>query len=168
MMAVWKKLLIAALVVTLALGSSVVLAGAYIAHEVIEGVQTGDFGDRGFGSVRVYVHDKGPDATRFGIRVPAFLIRTAIRMIPFESETGGLAELKNYLPLLDAIGREFRKSPDGVYVSVDSPTETVRIAKVNDRLVVHVDDPGAEIRLEMPLSCVRTLVRRLERAVART
>lgn len=163
-MALWKKILVGCVALSLAFGSTIVLAGAYAAHEISRGVETGDFGEHGFGSLHIYVHEKQAGGTRFGMRFPAFLVRLAVTMAPIELPDDAARELRPHLPLLRAIADEFRTCPDGVFVEVKSATESIRIAKQGDVLSIYVDDESDEVRLDVPMSCVRTVVSKLERA----
>lgn len=163
-MALWKRILVGFVALSLAFGSTLVLAGAYAAHEISRGVETGDFGEHGFGTLHLYVHEKREGGTRLGLRFPAFLVRLAVTMVPLELPPDAARELRPHLPLLRAIADEFRNCPDGVFVEVQSAKESIRIAKRGDLLSIHLDDQSDEVRLDVPMSCVRTVVSKLERA----
>ncbi|MFN7964825.1 MAG: hypothetical protein U0V87_03940 [Acidobacteriota bacterium] len=166
-MALWKKLLVGCIALSLAFGSTAVLAGAYAAHEISRGVETGDFGEHGFGSLHVFIHEKHEGGTRLGLRFPAFLVRFAVRVAPLEIPEDSARELRPHLPLLRAIAEEFRNCPDGVFVEVRSARESISISKQGDVLSIHVDDENDEVRLDVPMSCVRTVVAKLEHAAKR-
>lgn len=162
-MPAWKKLLIAVLIVTMISGTTVVLAGAYVTARVVHGVNTGDFGEFGFGSMRVAVHDRS-EGVRFGLRLPAALVNATVSFAPGEFPAEAAAKLRRQLPLLAALSKEIRRCPDAVFVEVSTSRSAVKVEKRGDLLLIRVDEPDAEVRLDIPLECVQTVVRRLETA----
>ena len=68
-------------------------------------------------------------------------------------ETGG--------PAAAAAWSELRRAPDFTIVEVTGPDGDVRIQKLGDRLVVHVDESGTRADVTVPLGTVDVLLAKL-------
>lgn len=161
-----KKLIALTLIFGLAGSSTVAVAGAYAYYTIDRGLTTGDFGDHGFGSLGIYVHEKRPGGVRFGFHLPALLVSTAVAIAPIEIPRPAAERLRPHLPLLRALSQQLESCPDGVFVEVRGPREQVTIEKIDGVFRIHVNDQNEEVRLELPISCVRRALGRVESAIA--
>jgi len=110
------------------------------------------------GSVAVEIDD---DGQRFHLKLPAALISAAITLTPGSVLDDATAELRPFLPAVEAGWRELLAAPDFVLVEVESAAEHVRVEKRGSRLEVLVDCDDGRVRVGLPLRTVGSLVRKL-------
>jgi hypothetical protein len=148
-----KLALVLAVTLFAALAAGIALAGSAVRRA-------------GGGPVRIAVHEKNGDD--FRIAVPGFVVGLALTLAPDEAIAASLAEARPWLPAVRAAVDELAAGGDVTLVSVVKRDERVTIRTENGNLVVDVDDHGDRVRIELPLRTVDRVVRRLDRARART
>jgi hypothetical protein len=118
------------------------------------------------GPVRIEVHDPGGED--FRIAIPGFVVGLALALAPDEALAESLDEARPWLAVAREAVKELGEAGDVTLVSVVQRDERVTIRTERGVLVVDVDDHGDRVRIEMPLRTVDRVVRRLDRAAART
>jgi hypothetical protein len=118
------------------------------------------------GPVRIEVHEQGGED--FSIAVPGFVVGLALSIAPDEALAEPLDEARPWLAVARAAVEELGQAGDFTLVSVVKRDERVTIRTERGVLVGDVDDHGDRVRIEMPLQTVDRVVRRLDRAAART
>lgn len=103
------------------------------------------------GFLAVRVHEKQANGTNISVIAPAALVPVVLEFVPNQHLAQASAQLRPYLPVIDAVLPELEKSPDGVLVEVVDPREHVRIAKKGDSIVVDVNDSGEIVHVAVPL-----------------
>src|SRR5213593_1938339 len=116
------------------------------------------------GAVRIKVHDKREQGGSIHLVVPAALLRLGLAFVPDSDLREAGEKAGEWWPVIGAACSQLERSPDGALVQVESRDEHVRIAKKAGALVIEVDDADESIHLSVPLSSLRWLARRLERA----
>jgi hypothetical protein len=115
------------------------------------------------GTVRVSVHESGPDGSDVSLRMPAVLLNLAIAFCPTPHVLDD-PDAASALGVLEAVADELVSMPDAVLVDVREPGTTVRIEKRDGRLLVRVREPGERVDIEVPIGSVRMLAAKLGRA----
>lgn len=107
----------------------------------------------------VDVREGGPDGMRIIVPVPLSLARLALNFAPAEAKYVQVPEIAEYLPYAERIVAELRNAPDGLLVSVEERSQSVRVEKVGDTLAVHVEDGAEVVDVQVPLDAVLDIVR---------
>jgi len=110
------------------------------------------------GTVEVEIDD---DGNRFRLSLPAGLVGAAIALTPAHALDEVTAEVRPFLPALEAGWEELLATPDFVLVEVHSADEHVRVEKSGSRLEISVDSPDGQVRVGVPLRTVGSLLRKL-------
>ncbi len=118
------------------------------------------------GTVSVKIDEHHADGADFTIWAPAFLIDLATPFVGAVIPPEARAELEPWLPAVNALADELEEIDDVVFVKVSSADETVRIAKENGRLVIHVESASETVHVSVPFRSVARLVRALDNSVA--
>ncbi|MFB3922389.1 MAG: hypothetical protein ACE145_11745 [Terriglobia bacterium] len=114
------------------------------------------------GAVRVSVQSKKPDGEHIRLIVPAVAAPIALRFAPKRDLQKAVEEAGPYLPAVKIALEELARCPDGPLVQVTSPREKVNIAKVDDALVIDVDDEGETVHVSVPLKAASVVISQLE------
>jgi len=114
--------------------------------------------------IHVRVLDRAAGAEQVSLNLPLSAVASALPAVEAEELSGGRLHLDdasldgvNLREVLDAL----RDSPDTDFVRLRDDGETVRIAKDDGRLVIHVDDPGPDaerVRVVLPLDVVEAML----------
>ena len=112
--------------------------------------------------VRVQVQEH--EGLDLSLRVPAFLVRTALAFVPSQAFDEVRHEIDEVLPLASAACEELSRCPDGVLVQVDSRDENVVVEVRGRELRVDVTSWNERVSVGIPLDLVEDVVRRLERS----
>ena len=117
------------------------------------------------GLIRVSVSEKHPGGDHIRLAVPGALVPLAMAFVP-ASEIGRHlpAEARRHLPVAQAAMDELQKLPDCTLVTVDGPEEHVRIQVKGGKLVIDVNDHADEVHVTLPMSSLRSVMAKLERA----
>ena len=118
--------------------------------------------------LHVRVQDGGPDGERVSVNVPLQLIESLLPMIEANVLSDGRLRLDHdeFEGLdLAAVLAALRDSPDGRFVNVQGPDESVRVAKERGYLVVRAEERGAGSReadetvdVRLPLAVVEAML----------
>lgn len=113
------------------------------------------------GVVVVDVKESGPGGHRIVVPVPLVLAEAAARMAPMGRRTHlpELGEAARYLPVAEEVLSALADAPDAELVRVDDRDEHVRIAKVGETLEITVDSAREKVRVKVPLSAAREVLR---------
>lgn len=118
------------------------------------------------GTFQVQIREGGPDGEKFSVVLPVFVLNASLKLIPdavADEITGNLGEeVCQYIDLAQAVCRGLQASPDFVLVSVESEREFVNIAKKGNKLLIIVEDGGDEVRVQVPLKALHSLLEELE------
>jgi len=112
--------------------------------------------------VRVEEKSKGGETVR--VNVPIALAAALIPMVDGEDLAGGKLRLNGHdvtVAQLRALRDAVKKSPDGEFVTVDSPDEHVRVAKSGSQLTVDVTSEkksGDTVHVKVPMRVVDALL----------
>jgi len=108
------------------------------------------------GFIQVKVHEKQPGGTNVALIVPAAIAPIALKFVPSGHLAEASANMRPYLPLLDAAIPALEESPDGVLVEVIDPEEHVVIAKAGGSIVVDVNDRDDIVHVAVPLRAAQS------------
>jgi hypothetical protein len=101
------------------------------------------------------------NGSHVAVAVPAGAARAAIALAPAVATDAWAEEIGPYRPAIEAIARELPRLPDCTFVEIDGPNLRIRVAKSGARIVVHVEEDGDRVRVELPLDVIRTVAGRL-------
>ena len=116
-----------------------------------------------------WLHIKVEEAGRHGetvrINLPLSLIEELLPLVTTEVENGDVTFVRGRIRIhpnememdLPAIMKALRKAQDGEYIRVESLDENVRVAKVDDKLVVHVDEADEQVRINLRLDMIEAM-----------
>jgi hypothetical protein len=115
--------------------------------------------------LHVRVEDSSPDGEQVNINVPLSVVEAVLPHISVEELDRGKLRLDDDDLELDegidlpAILQALRDSPDTDFVTVRSNDESVRVAKENDYLLVHVEERDGEstVNVRVPMAVVEAL-----------
>lgn len=113
------------------------------------------------GFVHVKVHEKRPDGTNLTLVVPAVLAPIALSFIPRQQLAQASADLRPYMPAIDAAIPALEDSPDSVLVEVTDPGEHVSVAKSGGSIVIDVNDKEDVVHVSVPLRAAHSAVREI-------
>lgn len=116
------------------------------------------------GFIHVKVHEKQPDGTHLTLVVPAVLAPIALSFIPRPRLAQASADLRPYLPAIDASIPALEDCPDQVLVEVTDPGEHVTIEKSGRSIVVDVNDHEDLVHVSVPLRAAHSAIREIARA----
>jgi hypothetical protein len=115
----------------------------------------------GTGVMVVDVRDA--DGTHIVVPVPLLVPETAARFGPTQDAAAkverGLSHARRYLPVAEEVLAAVAEGPDCELVSVDDRDEHVRIRKAGDVFEVHVESPGGNVDVNVPIDMARQLLR---------
>ena len=116
--------------------------------------------------LHVHVDEGAGKGERVRVNLPLSVIEQVVPLIQNEHLKGGkvaLPHLDSAQIDLQAMWKAVRDAADGEFVSVESERETVRVAKSDGMMLVHVDGApetdAAKVRVKIPLAVVDALTR---------
>lgn len=118
----------------------------------------------GPGMVKVSVEERRPGGERVNLVVPAALLPLGLKCVPDEHLRTASAELRPWLPAIEAATRELARVPDGPLVEVESLGERVSIVKRGGRLVIDVESDEESVHVSVPLKILAAVARELAAA----
>jgi hypothetical protein len=133
--------------IALGIGSTVVLAGAYVFHE---------------GVLSVSVQEHRPDGAHFSLFLPAAMVPLAVHAVPRQKLEEAFRGDANALPLLRALSKELKNYPDSDFVEVRDGDEHVRVRTRGGKLQIDVESPRETVHVACPLEMIEDLSRQLE------
>lgn len=114
--------------------------------------------------LHVRVVEGGEDGERVSVNIPLGVIESVLPMISANELDGGKLNIDlddmNGLDLGEILAA-LADSPDAVFVTVESEDESVRVAKEDGYLLVHVDERDGDeekVRVRLPLAVAEALV----------
>ena len=116
------------------------------------------------GFIQVRVHEKHSGGTNVSLIVPAALAPLTLQFAPGQQLAPAAAELRPYLPALDAAIPALEDCPDGVLVEVIDTNDHVRIAKRGGSIVVDVRDPEEDVHVSVPLRAAQSSIHEIAKA----
>lgn len=114
------------------------------------------------GVISVNVREKHPGGHHIFFVAPGALMPWGIKLAAARHIRLDGNDAREWMPLARSAIEALERSPDCVFVQVDSAEEHVRIEKSGRRLQIDVDDPNDEVHLAVPLGAVRHALRELE------
>jgi hypothetical protein len=110
------------------------------------------------GILHVKIHEKQADGTNINLVIPAALIPMTLKFVPDRHLAHASAQLRPYIPIIDAAIPELEDCPDGVLVEVTDPGEHVLIAKRGGSIVVDVNDANDIVHVAVPLRAAHNAI----------
>ncbi len=107
------------------------------------------------GFMVVRVHEKQAHGSNLSLLIPAAIVPMALEFVPNRNLQEASANLRPYLPILDAAIPALQNCADGVLVEVADPKEHVMISKAGDSIVVDVHDVNETVHVAVPLQAAR-------------
>jgi hypothetical protein len=134
--------------VALAMGGTIVAAGAYTFHD---------------GVLRVQVDDEA-GGRHVHFWAPAAIVPMAMHVVPRYHFDHIPPEARRLMPTLRALSKELEKYPNAEFVEVGgiSRDQHVNIRTQDRRLVIDVEQPGESVHIACPLAMVRDVADVLE------
>jgi hypothetical protein len=118
------------------------------------------------GFVNVRVHEQRTDGTHLTIVVPAVLAPAILSLVPRQQVAQASADLRPYMPVIDAAIPVLENCPDGVLVEVTDPGEHVTVAKRHGSIVIDVNDHEDLVHVSVPLRAAHNAIHHIEKANA--
>ena len=118
------------------------------------------------GSILVDVDPKDPAETGVSLRIPAVILPAALALVPDNVFGDDDPQLRAAIPIALKTCEMLETQGDAVLVEVESQRERVRIAKVGGEIRIDVVSNDDEVHVAFPISSVRSVVSRLDRALA--
>lgn len=113
-------------------------------------------------SIEVKEHHPGGDDVQ--IRVPGWVVQPAMDLIPGTIDCNIDSDTRKWMPVAEALVKEFERSPDAVYVMVDSRDEHVRIEKKGHQLIIDAETEDESVKVRVPAPLARSALRMVARA----
>jgi hypothetical protein len=111
------------------------------------------------GFIHVKVHEKNPNGTHLSLIVPAMIMPVAARFVPRRNLADASANMRQYMPVIDAAISGLRDCADGTtlveFVDEDSH---VAVVKYGGSIIVDADDPGETVHVAVPLSAMQRTI----------
>jgi hypothetical protein len=131
----------------LALGGTVVMAGAYTFHE---------------GVIRVDVDESRAGGSHVHFWAPAAVVPMAFRLIPKHHMQHVSEQARQFAPVARAFVKELKKFPDFELVDVQDTSQHVQIRTHDGKLQIDVVDPAENVHLLIPLAVLDDISSQLE------
>ncbi len=121
------------------------------------------------GLMTVSVHEDGPEGVDLYIPVPAGLVEVVLGLAPvvidivddhhhLDHELHDMrAELRQVLPVVEAMLDELSDMPDAVLVEVEGDHEYIRVSKEGRSLRVLVEEDGSRVAVKIPTRVFRSV-----------
>jgi hypothetical protein len=116
------------------------------------------------GFVNVRVHEKKPDGVHLHIIAPVMPMNIGLHFVPQGDLKEAAAQLRPWLPVIDAAVLELKKSDDINLVEVSGPDQHVKVATKGGSMVVDVTDAEDDVHVSVPLSEIDRVVHEIAAA----
>jgi hypothetical protein len=113
------------------------------------------------GFIHIKVHEKKADGTNLSLIVPAALVPATLHFLPRAHLKDASANIRPYLPIIDAAIPALEDCPDGVFVEVKDPQEHVLIQKVSGSIVIDVNDHEEIVHVSVPLRAAQSSIHQI-------
>ena len=115
------------------------------------------------GVISVNVREKQPGGHHIWFAAPGAIVPFGMKLSPVARELQKeMRDAHEWMPVAQSVIDALQKSPDGVFVEVDSETQHVRVQKSWGRLLVDVDDPREEVHIAVPFRVMRHALSELQ------
>lgn len=131
----------------LGLSSAMALAGAYTFRE---------------GVIRISVDEYRSGGTHIHLWVPAAAVPMAMHLVPRNHMREASREVREALPMVQAIAKELKKYPDADLIEIVDGEQHVQMRTNHGRLQIDVEAPDETVHLLVPLSTIEDLADQLE------
>ncbi len=131
---------------TLALTSTIVVAGVYTFHE---------------GVIRVDVDEHRDGGSHVHFWVPAAAVPMAMHFVPKRHFREIPAEAADCLPLLRIVTSELRRYPNTTFVDVQDGNDHVRVATNGSKIQIDVVNDEENVHVAVPLSTINDVANQL-------
>jgi hypothetical protein len=135
--------------IMLGAASTVVAMGAIVSSE---------------GFVNVRVQENKPDGTHLHIIAPVMPMNIALHFVPRSKLQDAAAQVRPWLPMIDAAIQELKNADDLNLVEVTGPEQHVKVVTRGGSVVVDVTDGNDDVHVSMPLSEIRRVVHEIAAA----
>ncbi len=116
------------------------------------------------GFIQVKVDEKQADGHHLRLVVPAAVVPVALKFVPQRHLAEAAANLRPFLPVIDAAIPALEDSPDGVLVEVMDANDHVRIAKAGGSIVVDVNEADDTVHVAVPLRAAQSSIHEIAQA----
>jgi hypothetical protein len=116
------------------------------------------------GFIHVQVHEKQANGSNVRLIVPAAIVPMALEFVPSRHLARASAQLRPYLPIVEAAIPALEDCPDGVLVEVIDLQEHVMVAKSGGSIVVDVKDSNETVHVAVPLRAARNSIHEIAEA----
>ena len=114
------------------------------------------------GIVTVNVREKHPGGHHIWVAAPGVLIPLGLKFAPKHELQEQMRCSREWLPVVRAALRELQKTPDAVFVEVETARQHVLVQKTWGRIKVDVDTDDAEVHVAVPLRTAQHALAELE------
>ncbi|NDQ57367.1 MAG: hypothetical protein GZ088_09880 [Acidipila sp.] len=114
------------------------------------------------GIVTVNVREKHPGGHHIWVAAPGVLVPLGLKFAPRHELEEQMRCSREWLPVVHAALRELQKSPDAIFVEVQTAREHVLVQKSWGRIQVDVDTDDAEVHVAVPLRTAQHALAELE------
>lgn len=108
------------------------------------------------GFIHVRVEAKQADGPHIRLVLPAMAVPFALHFVPGRHVWESAADLRPWLPAIEAAASGLAEAPSGPLVQVSEPGQVVNVAKDGGALVIDVEDPDETVHVSMPLRTLRS------------
>jgi len=115
------------------------------------------------GAIKVSVQGKNPGGENIHLIVPAAAVPLALPFVPDRHLEEAAAEVRPWLPAIEAAAEELARCPDSPLVQVTSRHEKVSIVKRGGALLIDVDDTNETVHVSVPLKLVGVVAGQIAR-----
>lgn len=114
------------------------------------------------GAVRVVVEEQRASRHHVHLFLPAVFVPLGLEFVPDQKLRGANAQLRPWLPAIEAASQGLAPLPDSDLVEVRKSEHHVRIKTRGARFVIDVESPGERVHLSFPLWTIDRFARKLE------
>jgi len=110
------------------------------------------------GFIHVKVNEKRRNGTHISLVVPAILAPVSLKFVPNRYLAPGAANVRPYLPVIDAALSGLADCPDGPLVEFTDANEQVSVVKSGGSAIVDVNDPNETVDVAVPLRAAQSTI----------
>lgn len=110
------------------------------------------------GFIHVKVNENRANGTHLSLIVPAMIAPMAVRFVPNRDLAQASANVRQYLPVIDAAISGLRNCPDVTLVDVTDRSDHVTVVKAGDSIVVDANDRGETVHVAVPLHAAQSTI----------
>jgi 2-polyprenyl-6-methoxyphenol hydroxylase-like FAD-dependent oxidoreductase len=133
--------------VALGVSAAVAMSTAYVFHE---------------GVIKVDVDESQQGGSHIHFWVPATAVSAGLYVVPRRDLQHALAEARPFLPVLRQLTKELKKYPNAQFVEFTDATDHVRIATVDGKIQIDVNEPGETVHVRVPIETLEDVSDHLE------